>query len=316
MIRALVLALALAATTVAADDAPSPVTVHAVATPDDTTIGTRIRYEVTVSAPEGIEVVVAQPAEKIGDMDIVDFGTVPASKGPDGRVAFTRWWQLVAWTPGHHLLTSPPVRWRVAGGELADAKPAEIGVTVASLLEKQTDAADIRDIKPPDPIPVDWRPYYAIVGVLALLVVTALGIRWLVTRRTRPVRAAPPTPADEIAHAALEALRARALIERGAFKEFYSALTDIVRRYLEDRFHVRAPEMTTEEFLVATSRDGRLAPAHRRLLGEFLVESDLVKFAKHVPTGSDSERAFDAARRFVDETTERAGASPSPSEAA
>jgi hypothetical protein len=62
--------------------------------------------------------------------------------------------------------------------------------------------------------------------------------------------------------------------------------------------------MTTEEFLLATSRDGRLAAAHRRLLGEFLTESDLVKFARHVPTIADSERAFVAARRFVDETTD------------
>jgi hypothetical protein len=67
--------------------------------------------------------------------------------------------------------------------------------------------------------------------------------------------------------------------------------------------------MTTEEFLLTTSRDGRLAAPHRRLLGEFLTESDMVKFARHVPTIADSERAFEAARRFVDDTIERAGRS-------
>jgi hypothetical protein len=86
-------------------------------------------------------------------------------------------------------------------------------------------------------------------------------------------------------------------------KDFYSTLSDIVRRYLEDRFRLRAPEMTTEEFLLVTSRDGRLAAGHRRLLGDFLTESDLVKFARHVPTLSDGERAFEAARRFVTDTT-------------
>jgi len=112
-----------------------------------------------------------------------------------------------------------------------------------------------------------------------------------------------------VALAALDALRARKLVEHGAFKDFYSTLSDIVRRYLEDRFHVRAPEMTTEEFLLTTSRDGRLAAPHRRLLGEFLTESDMVKFARHVPTIADSARAFEAARRFVDDTTEAAGRS-------
>ena len=60
--------------------------------------------------------------------------------------------------------------------------------------------------------------------------------------------------------------------------------------------------MTTEEFLLTTARGGSLQPAHRALLGEFLTESDLVKFARHVPTLADSERAYAAARRFVDET--------------
>jgi hypothetical protein len=266
-----------------------------------------VRYEVTVGAPPGVEVVVAQPAERIGDMDIVDFGTEPPVKTPDGRVVFVRWWQLVAWTPGEHHLSSPDVRYRQAGGELATAPGADVDVTVASLLERAKDQADIRDIKPPDAIPVDWRPYYALAAVLAVLAAVAILVHRL---RTRPQRAAPvppPLPPHVIALRALESLRARSLVEHGAFKEFYSSLSDIVRRYLEDRFRLRAPEMTTEEFLLVTSRDGRLAPPHRRLLGEFLTESDLVKFARHLPTTADSQRAFDAARRFVDDTTARTG---------
>jgi hypothetical protein len=58
--------------------------------------------------------------------------------------------------------------------------------------------------------------------------------------------------------------------------------------------------------LLASARDGRLQAAHRRLLGEFLAESDLVKFARHMPAIADTERAWDAARRFVDETAARA----------
>jgi hypothetical protein len=113
-----------------------------------------------------------------------------------------------------------------------------------------------------------------------------------------------------VALAALDALRARALLEHGAFKDFYSALSDIVRRYLEDRFGVRAPEMTTEEFLLSTSRDGRLATAHRRLLGEFLTESDLV--VRGMPTIADSERALTAAplRRRHDPAAGRSAVYP------
>ncbi|HXJ37525.1 MAG TPA: hypothetical protein VMS22_26150 [Candidatus Eisenbacteria bacterium] len=302
MIRGLLLALALGAATFA-DDAPSVVSVKAHATPDTTTIGTRVRYEVEVSAPPGMEIMVAQPAERIGDMEIVDFGTEAPSPTKDGRVVFRRWWQLVAWSPGHHLLVSPKVQYRAPGGELADAPTDDVGVTVTSLLERAPQAADIRDIKPPEPIPVDWRPYEWLAGGAIALALLAYAVYFALARRRRVVAAPPPPPPHVVAVAALDALRARALVEKGALKEFYSALSDIVRRYLEDRFGVRAPEMTTEEFLLATSRDGRLAAAHRRLLGDFLVESDLVKFARHVPTIADSERAFTAARRFIDETT-------------
>src|SRR5207247_5345081 len=101
---------------------------------------------------------------------------------------------------------------------------------------------------------------------------------------------------------ALERLRRRGLVEAGAMKDYYSELSAIVRTYLEQRFEIRAPEMTTEEFLLASARGGRLVGPHRALLGEFLKDSDLVKFARHLPTVADGERAWAAARRFVDET--------------
>jgi hypothetical protein len=124
-------------------------------------------------------------------------------------------------------------------------------------------------------------------------------------RARRRAAVAPPPPAHQVAADALRALRVRRLPELGEFKEFYASLSGIVRRYLEDRFAVRAPEMTTEEFLAATARSGGLEGSHRTLLGGFLVESDLVKFARHVPTLDDSERAFAAAERFVGETAAR-----------
>ena len=171
-----------------------------------------------------------------------------------------------------------------------------------SLLAQTPNATDIRDIKAPEPVPVDWRPYYLLGGGIALLL-AVVAILYRLLNRPRRARPAPPArPPHEIAADALADLRRRNLIAVGAFKEYYSALSDIVRIYLEQRFRLRAPEMTTEEFLLTTAREGRLEAAHRRLLGEFLSESDLVKFARHLPTIADSERAWGAAKRFVDET--------------
>lgn len=307
MRRLLVLALAFAMTAaVHADESAEPVAVRAWVEPDTVTIGQRFRYTLEVTTAPEVELMLSQPAERIGGFTIVDFGDLPPAT-KDGTAVVTRWFTLVGYDPGEHWVKSPPVRYRQPGADIADAPDAGLRVSVESLLAKTPDAADIRDVKPIEAVPIDWRPWYVLGGgVLALL---ALGVvLYRVLNRPRGgLAAAPPRPPHEVAREALERLRVQRLIEAGAFtagafKDYYSALTDIVRCYLEQRFGVRAPEMTTEEFLLVSARDGRLAAAHRALLGEFLLESDLVKFARHHPTIADSERAWTAARRFVDET--------------
>ena len=89
-------------------------------------------------------------------------------------------------------------------------------------------------------------------------------------------------------------------------EEFYTRLSDIVRHYLEGRFYLRAPERTTEEFLYEVSQDNALAQEHKDLLGAFLQESDLVKFARHHPEQSDMQRALEAAEKFVRDTQPQA----------
>lgn len=281
---------------------PSPVTVHGSVEKGDVTIGQRFRYTVEVAAPTGIEIMLAQPTERLGDFDIVDFGDAkPVER--DGKTVVTRWFQLVGWSTGHFLIPSPPVRYRLPGEELTEAPAAETVVEIASLLARDPKATDIRDVKPPEEPPVEWRPYYLIAGAIAALALIALVVLRVLRRPGRVPAGPPPRPAHEIAHEELQRLRARGLPEQGAFKEYYSTLTGIVRTYLEQRFRVRAPEMTTEEFLMVTARGGAaLQKSHRALLGDFLGESDLVKFARHHPTLADAERAYGAAARFVDET--------------
>ena len=65
---AVAVALLLAAAVARADDVP--VQVHAHAEPDTVTIGTRFRYVVEVVSAPGAEVVVEQPAERLGDFEL------------------------------------------------------------------------------------------------------------------------------------------------------------------------------------------------------------------------------------------------------
>ena len=306
----LVVALALAAALAVepgAGPAPAaePVGVRGRATPDTTTIGSPVRYEVEVRARRGAEVFLTQPTERLGVFDIVDFGDLPVREEGD-VVVTTRWFSVVGWDVGHHLVASPPVSYRVAGEPLATAPAAETRISLRSLVGDAEDGgADVRDIAPPEPIPVDWRRPLLLAGAVGLLLTLVAAAWWLARRRDRVVAAPPAPPAAATARRALRALEARKLVQAGEVKEYYAELSGIVRRYLEARFGVRAPEMTTEEFLLATARGGALAARHRALLTDFLREADLVKFARHRPAVADAQRALEAARRFVDETAER-----------
>lgn len=299
--RALLLVLALAATALGAE--PGLVAVKTTVEPQRATIGTPIRYTIELTADPGVQVIVEQPTERIGDLDIIDFGVEPA-RTVDGKTVILRWFSLVGWTPGEVELPAPGVRWKRgdAEPEAVTTSPTTLGID--SVLATTPDAKDIRDIKGVEAVPADLRPYYLVGGVLLLLAVAA----WLIRRwRRRPARvaaAAPPPPPHEVAAKALADLARRRLPQEGLFVEHYTTLASIVRAYIEQRFAVRAPEMTTEEFLTTSARDARLAGPHRTLLGQFLRECDLVKFARHVPAIVDGERALAAAARFVAETAE------------
>ncbi len=162
----------------------------------------------------------------------------------------------------------------------------------------------LRDIKPPQDFPANYLWLKILCGViialLAFFLIRYLGKRY--ARRKDALRSLPKS-AYTVAMEALAALQAKGLEAAGRVKEFYIELSDIVRRYLESRFSLRAPEMTTEEVLYSLRESGELTGAQKNLLKEFLQRCDLVKFAKYGPTQQEAEESFNAAERLVKETT-------------
>ncbi|MEZ4216998.1 MAG: hypothetical protein R3E88_11015 [Myxococcota bacterium] len=112
--------------------------------------------------------------------------------------------------------------------------------------------------------------------------------------------------AYEVARAELDALLYAGRPTATTMDAFFVRLSLIVRTYLEDRFGLRSPELTTEEFLQVMGRSPDLARSHQLLLREFLVLADLVKFAGHLPADEDVTRSIQAAERFLEETRHQA----------
>jgi hypothetical protein len=287
---------------------PPPIQVSASATPKQVTIGDPIHYVVEISAATDTEVLIPVLAGQLGEFSITDFGELPPRRDND-RVVTGRWYTLTIFSSGDHLVPAPRVQYRIPGEGLEEATGNEVLIGVTSLLAQQPEAADIRDVKPPESVPIDWRPYLIIAAAFVLAGMLLGGLVYFLNRPRREY-VVPPRPPHEVALAALQRLRAQHLTDVGQFEAFYVQLSAIVRTYLEDGFGLHAPEMTTEEFLSVVASDGRLIPAHRRLLASFLSEADLVKFARHVPTLRDSESAYEAARLFVEETQPRTSLPP------
>ncbi len=161
--------------------------------------------------------------------------------------------------------------------------------------------ADIRDIKDIVPVPLHWWWWV----LLAVVVLAALGaLLWWRKRSSSAPQPAPPPQASprEIALTALARLQA----EHPPVEMFYTRLADIVRQFIEGQFGLHAPERTTEEFLA----EATLPAEQMLLLGAFLQEADLVKFARHRPGTEDMARAFAAAERFIREADASPGVPP------
>ena len=156
--------------------------------------------------------------------------------------------------------------------------------------------------------PVNYLADLLLVVVSLILALIALGV--FVYRKFRHASQKPvPVPVDtrtpwEIALDELNQLEGERLVERGMFKEYYSSLSDIIRRYFERRFDVRAPEMTTEEFLWSLEGSRDLTADQKSTLKSFLNSCDIVKFAKHVPRAAEAQESSHFARQLIDATKE------------
>lgn len=169
---------------------------------------------------------------------------------------------------------------------------------------------DIRDIRGP----IDIAPAWLWPAAMAAAVVLAALAAWAFLRwRRRPGKAVVAPSAEDVAIGRLE--RARDLMEPGRAREFGAAVSDAVRLYVEDRFALRAPRRTTEEFIGDLVRERAPAlAAQREQLADFLAHCDLAKFAR-LPLGRDEmEAMLGSARRFVESgrPAPAPGAEPAP----
>ncbi len=179
-------------------------------------------------------------------------------------------------------------------------KPLELEVFTIPV---DTTTYVIHDIKGQVQYPLTFSevlPY-----LIGLLVVLALvwAIRALVVarRKRRSPDAAPDEPPYLVALRKLEKYRGEKYWAKDRQKVFYSGITDALREYIDARYGIDAPEMTTAEIFDSLSHTD--VPADLFVQTKSLFETaDMVKFAKAFASDEENASAVPTAVRFVTST--------------
>ena len=161
---------------------------------------------------------------------------------------------------------------------------------------------EIHDVKPPMELPESFLWPWGVLIILFVLILAGYIFWWL--RYKRMSNAAPlktRTP-WEIAHERLSTLEHKGLSNQEQFEAFYVELSSIMRRYMEDQFSLRAPEMTTEEFLNHLQTTSHLNDQQKDIFKDFLNACDMVKFARYGPTEKETQESLKLARTLINET--------------
>ncbi len=143
--------------------------------------------------------------------------------------------------------------------------------------------------------------------LLSLLGFVALALTlWFVLRKLREDNA-PPPPLPKWDHIALRKMRELHQSEvwtSGDADGSAVALSAILREYIENRFKIHAPELTTEEFLQEAARRQPWDDEEQRELTAFFTAVDRIKFAAERPEREVLDSLMQAAERFVRVTGE------------
>ena len=194
----------------------------------------------------------------------------------------------------------------------------ELSDSTLSYLDKinrgETDSLDfnqlqINDIKPIKKAPFVWTDFlwilWLVLGIALLLALIGLIIYMIIKKKKKGYIFKPPVllPAHVRAANELDKLKAEKIWLQGREKEFYSKLTDILRRYIFEREGINAMEMTSGEILNNIRQISDVDSVYDNLK-QILSTADLVKFAKYKPYPDENDLSMVNAYFFVNQTKE------------
>ncbi|MCX6245352.1 MAG: hypothetical protein NTU98_11690 [Bacteroidetes bacterium] len=271
-------------------------------------IGDQVNMKLSFTFPAKAQVLWPSIKDTIlGNIRVIDRTKIDSAWSADKKnLVLTQKLRLTCFDSGFY--TIPPIRfyYRVLPDTTVRFEQTDLQVLTVHTLSVDTTQA-IKPIKGPVKIPVSWIEYlkWIIAGLVFVAVIGFLIYYFLIRKKGEPIFTLKPKIKylpHEWALMELEKLRVKKLWQAGKVKEYHTDLTDILRKYIEDRFHLKALESTTAEILEDIKEVMSFPTESRMKLGEILSTADLVKFAKFFPGPGDNEKCMEDAVGFITST--------------
>ena len=286
------------------------VTVEAVIDSIEMLIGEQVHVTVTATMKEGSksEFPVFKPTQElIPGIEVLNSTELGAKGKENGFVDRSVVYTLTSFDDTLYYL--PPFVVKV------DGKPYEskslalkvIGVEVDTLhTEKFFGPKDVQDN------PFQWSDWSLLFWLsVLLLVLMALGYYlYLRLRDNKPIitriRIVKRLLPHQKAMKEIEQIKADKMQNSENPKEYYTRLTDTLRKYIEDRYGFSAMEMTSSEIIErlekALADDAQAAETMKAELRQLFMTADLVKFAKYSTMINENDANLVSAIDFINQT--------------
>ena len=270
-------------TTVAWTNAADPVSIKTQVAITQPTLGDILIYSIRVNHDSDIvihtpEYVIPEGFEKVGNGKKIP-------RKVNNQTAQEFWLKLRVDKTG--LLTIPAIPLgfdapdqnnKIVKGKIMTA---EVNVDVQSLLQLEGKTSDIKDIKPIFYIKAPWVHYiWKALGVLCLLALAYFIWKNWQKKADEKLEPLILLTAEQKALKELQELKSRELMKLGLVREHFFELSEIFRRYMENRYRFPAQEWTTEEIISHFKGLSDLNEKQKLQARTILTESDKVKFAK------------------------------------
>lgn len=271
-------------------------------------IGEEILYTINVAA-DSTDVVVFPEEQTFMPLEMIEsYKTDTTFEGAKYRLI--KKYGLTQFDSGKY--TIPPQRIFINNKPfLTDSIKVEVNdVAVDTTKQKMFDIKPAVEVKSP---PFDWL--LLLYWLVPILLIVGIAI-YLFRRKKRKDAAEKQLPPYEEAIVALKTLDNSQLLKENKSKEYYSSLTEIVKRYLDREVDEAALESTSDELISrlmmhkdAGSFDFDLETI--RKLDAIFKRADLVKFAKMNQASGQAEVDRKTIEEIINETHE---AVPEPTE--